>query len=112
LERGDDEGFDGEVLKHQVYLEAKKIMEQSGICKLATHKQKSTVLHLWKQKVKWSSEGDTTVTQICCCPLSRFGCACHLRVTESVWGTSLEMCGTHDASSHVPEKDQSKILKL
>jgi hypothetical protein len=32
LERGDDAGFDDEEIKHQVYLEAKKVMKQSGLC--------------------------------------------------------------------------------
>jgi hypothetical protein len=32
LERGDDAGFDDKEIKYQVYLKAKKVMEQSVLC--------------------------------------------------------------------------------
>ena len=113
LDKGDQAGFDDEGIKHQVYQEAKKMMEQSGLCKLAPFKPKHADLHLWKRKVGWGSDRDTTYTNIYMCPLeTRFGCSCQLRVTNSPAGTTLEMRGTHDATSHAPEKDQSKFLKL
>jgi hypothetical protein len=56
---------------------------------------------------------DTTYTNINMCPLeTRFGCSCQLRVTNSPAETTLEMRGTHDATSDAPEKYQSKYLKL
>ncbi len=64
---------------------------------------------------RWGSDrlGDTTYTNIYVCFLeTRFGCSCQLRVTNSPAGTTLEMRGTHDATSHAPEKDQSKFLKV
>jgi hypothetical protein len=113
LDKGDQAGFGDEEIKHHVYQEEKKIMEQSGLCKLATSKPKHTDLHLWKRKVGWGSDKDTPYTNIYMCPLeTRFGCTCQLRVTNSPAGTTLEMRGTHDATSHAPEKDQSKFLEL
>ena len=107
LDKGDQAGFDYEEINHLVYQEANKVMEQSGLCKLATFKPKHTDLHLWKWKVGWGSDRDTTYTNIYGCPLdTRFGCACQLRVTNSPAGTTLEMRGIHDATSHASEKDQ------
>jgi hypothetical protein len=116
LERGDHTGFDDEKIKRQVYLEIKKIMEQSGLCELATNKPKGTDMHLRKQQVKWDSDGKTTVTQMFHCPpSSRFGRAaraCQLLLTKSLLATTLEMRGSHGAASHAPEKDQLKFLKF
>jgi hypothetical protein len=107
LDRGDQAGFDDEEINHLVYQEANKIMEQSGLCKLATFKPKHTDLHLWKWKVGWGSDRDTPYTNIYKYPLEiRFGCSCQLRVTNSPAGTTLEMRGAHDATSHASEKDQ------
>jgi hypothetical protein len=52
LETGDHAAFDDEEIKHQVYLEAKNIMEQSGLWKLTTNNAKGTDFHLWKKQVK------------------------------------------------------------
>ena len=46
LEKGDGSGFDDEEINHQVYQEAKKTMEQSGLHKLATHKPQESDLYL------------------------------------------------------------------
>jgi hypothetical protein len=95
LEKGDASGFDDEEINHLVYQEVKKIIEQSGLCKLATFNQKNSDLHLWKRKLCWGLEGDTHCwglegdtqlewTTIFICPLeTRFGCSCQLRVTNS-----------------------------
>jgi hypothetical protein len=113
LQTGDESGFDDEEVNHQMYQEAKKIMEQSGLCKLSTHKPKDSDLHLWKKKIGWSTDGDTCWTNIFTCPLlTRFGCQCQLRLTNTPTSCILEMRGTHDATSHAPEKDKSKFLKL
>jgi hypothetical protein len=88
-------------------------MEQSGLCKLSIHKPKDTDLHLWKKKIGWGTDGDTSWTNIFTCPLqTRFGCQCQLRVTNTPTSTVLEMRGTHDVASHAPEKDNSKNFKL
>jgi hypothetical protein len=42
----DGSGFNDEEINHLVYQEAKEIMEQSGLCKLATFKPKDSDLHL------------------------------------------------------------------
>jgi hypothetical protein len=113
LQTGDESGFDDEEVNHQMYQEAKKIMEQSGLCKLSTHKPKDSDLHLWKKKIGWSTDGDASWTNIFTCPLlTRFGCQCQLRLTNTPTSCILEMRGTHDATSHAPEKDKSKFLKL
>ncbi len=94
-------------INYQVYQEAKKIVEQSGLCKLSTHKPKDTDLHLWKRKIGWGTDGDTCWTNIYTCPLqTRFGCQCQLRVTNTPTTTALEMRGTHDATSHTADKDK------
>ena len=113
LQTGDESGFDDEEVNHQMYQEAKKLMEQSGLCKLSTHKPKDSDLHLWKKKIGWSTDGDASWTNIFACPLlTRFGCQCQLRLTNTSTSCVLEMRGTHDATSHAPEKDKSKFLKL
>ncbi len=63
LDKGDQAGFDDEEINHLVYLEAKKIMEQSGLCKLASFKPKHTYLRLWKRKVGWGSDRDYNIYQ-------------------------------------------------
>ncbi len=55
LQTGDESGFDDEEVNHQMYQEAKKLMEKSGLCKLSTHKPKDSDLHLWKKKIGWST---------------------------------------------------------
>jgi hypothetical protein len=62
LEKDDRSGFDDEEINHQVYPEAKETMEQSGLHKLATHKLMDSGLHLWKHKVGWGADGDTSWT--------------------------------------------------
>lgn len=42
----------------------------------------------------------------------RFACNCELKIGRSEDFVTLEMRGTHDRSSHAPDKDQSKFLKL
>ncbi len=64
LERGDHAAFDDEEINHQVYLEAKEIMKQSGPCKFVPNKPKGKDIHLWKQQVKWYSDGKTTINRL------------------------------------------------
>jgi hypothetical protein len=48
FEKGEGAVHDAEEIKQMIYESAKKIMEDSRLIKLATHRPKETDLHLWK----------------------------------------------------------------
>ncbi len=122
-QKGETAVHDTEETKHLIYESAKKIMEESGLIKLSTHRSKPTDLHLWKHTITWHSDGDTTQNTMYHCPLkTKFGCRCQFKVIHTTNAVYVEKRGVHDNNSHAPEmhdnnshapeKDQSKFLKL
>ena len=102
-----------EDIKQLIYEAAKKIMEDSGLIKLATHRPKPSDLHLWKHRTSWDADGNTTRTTIYYCPLlTKFGCTCQLKVTDMSSAVYVEKRGEHNKDSHSSDKDKSKFLKL
>ena len=108
IKKGEEAVHDPEDIKHMIYEAAKRIMEDSGLIKLATHRPKPTDLHLWKHRTSWDADGNTTRTTIYYCPLqSKFGCKCQLKVTEMPQVVYVEKRGVHDKDSHSSDKDKS-----
>jgi hypothetical protein len=113
IKKGEDAVHDPEDIKNLICEAAKKVMEDSGSIKLATHRPKPTDLHLWKHRTSWDADGNTTRTTIYYCPLrSKFGCMCQLKVTDMSRADYVEKRSVHDKDSHSSDKDKSKFLNL
>ena len=64
FQKGEAALHDPEDIKQLIYEAAKKVMEDSGLIKLATHRPKPTDLHLWNHRTSWEADGNTTRTTI------------------------------------------------
>jgi hypothetical protein len=62
IKKGEDAVHDPKDIKHLIYEAAKKVMDDSGLIKLATPWLKPTNLHLWKHITSWDAAGNTTRT--------------------------------------------------
>jgi hypothetical protein len=84
IQKGEAALHDPQDIKQLIYEAAKKVMEDSGLIRLATNRPKPSDLHLWKQRTSWDADENTTRTTIYYCPLlTKFGCTCQLKVTDT-----------------------------
>ena len=96
-----------------LFTECKKLMEATGLFRLSTCKAKSSDIFLWKYCTKWDVGKGALKYTLYHCPMEyRFGCNCEPKVGRSEDFVTLEMRGTHDLSSHAPDQDNSKFLKV
>ncbi len=91
------------------FTECKKLMEASILFRLSIGSQKQHSIFLWRH----SSFCNVAVRyQMLYCPLNHlFNCYCQLKTCWSDIYISIDMCETHDESSHAPKKDTSFFLQ-
>jgi hypothetical protein len=102
-----------EEIKHKIFEECKGLMEVTRSFRIDSKPAKEHNIFLWKHSTFWSVGEGSVDYQMLYCPMKcSLKCNCQIKICRTSQYVSLEMCGTHDAESHAPEKDTSKFLKV